>query len=41
MQDAVNAVLTGAAEPADALADAQETAQQALDEAWERVEAEE
>jgi len=41
MQDAVNAVLTGEAEPADALADAQETAQQALDEAWERVEAEE
>ena len=38
MQDAVNAVLTGEAEPADALADAQETAQQALDEAWERVE---
>ncbi|WP_203136459.1 extracellular solute-binding protein [Microbacterium sp. JZ31] len=34
MQDAVNAVLSGEAEPADALAQAQETAQKALDDAW-------
>lgn len=40
MNDAVNAVLTGEAEPADALADAQQQAQEALDEAWERVEGE-
>jgi multiple sugar transport system substrate-binding protein len=33
-QDEVNKVLTGDAEPADALAAAQEAAQQALDEAW-------
>lgn len=40
MQDAVNAVLTGEAEPADALAEAQQVAQEALDEAWARVEGE-
>lgn len=34
LQDAVNAVLNGQAEPAEALANAQETAQSALDEAW-------
>ena len=33
-QDEVNRVLTGDKEPADALADAQEAAQDALDEAW-------
>ncbi len=33
-QDEVNKVLTGDKEPAEALADAQESAQQALDEAW-------
>jgi multiple sugar transport system substrate-binding protein len=33
-QDEVNKVLTGDKEPADALADAQEAAQAALDEAW-------
>jgi len=34
MQEAVNRVLNGQAEPAEALAEAQETAQAALDEAW-------
>lgn len=34
-QDAVNRVLNGQAEPADALAEAQEKAQTALDKAWE------
>jgi len=34
MQDAVNKVLNGQATPEEALAEAQETAQQALDEAW-------
>lgn len=38
MQDAVNAVLSGEAEPADALAEAQETAQKALDDAWAEME---
>lgn len=38
MQDAVNAVLSGEAEPADALAEAQQVAQQALDEAWTKME---
>ena len=33
-QDEVNKVLTGDKDPADALAAAQESAQQALDEAW-------
>jgi multiple sugar transport system substrate-binding protein len=33
-QDEVNKVLTGDKEPADALADAQQAAQEALDEAW-------
>lgn len=33
-QDQVNQVLTGDKEPAEAMADAQEAAQQALDEAW-------
>jgi multiple sugar transport system substrate-binding protein len=33
-QDEVNKVLTGDKEPADALADAQDAAQKALDEAW-------
>lgn len=33
-QDAVNAVLNGQAEPAEALAGAQEVAQEALDDAW-------
>jgi multiple sugar transport system substrate-binding protein len=33
-QDEVNKVLTGDKDPAEALADAQESAQQALDEAW-------
>ncbi|MGP3535674.1 ABC transporter substrate-binding protein [Microbacterium sp. RD1] len=37
MQDAVNGVLNGQAEPAAALAQAQETAQQALDEAWAKL----
>jgi multiple sugar transport system substrate-binding protein len=38
MQDAVNSVLNGQAEPADALADAQQNAQEALDEAWAEIE---
>ncbi|WP_261167005.1 ABC transporter substrate-binding protein [Microbacterium sp. Marseille-Q6965] len=38
MNDAVNAVLTGQSEPAEALAEAQQVAQEALDEAWARVE---
>lgn len=40
VQDAVNSVLNGQAEPADALARAQQSAQSALDEAWDRVESE-
>jgi multiple sugar transport system substrate-binding protein len=39
MQEAVNRVLNGQAEPAEALAEAQETAQAALDEAWAELEA--
>jgi multiple sugar transport system substrate-binding protein len=38
MQDAVNAVLSGEAEPADALAEAQQVAQKALDDAWAKME---
>jgi multiple sugar transport system substrate-binding protein len=38
MQDAVNSVLNGEATPEEALAEAQETAQQALDEGWENLE---
>ncbi|MDN3310376.1 extracellular solute-binding protein [Microbacterium oryzae] len=38
MNDAINDVLSGDAEAADALAQAQETAQQALDDAWATVE---
>ena len=38
MQDAVNSVLNGEATPEEALAEAQETAQQALDEGWEKLE---
>jgi multiple sugar transport system substrate-binding protein len=38
--DAVNAVLNGQAEPADALATAQEQAQEALDEGWAALESE-
>lgn len=38
MFDAVNSVLNGEATPADALAKAQQTAQAALDEAWDKVE---
>ncbi|MDF2992449.1 MAG: transporter substrate-binding protein [Microbacterium sp.] len=38
MQGAVNDVLNGEATPEDALADAQETAQKALDEAWAELE---
>ncbi|WP_460723519.1 extracellular solute-binding protein [Microbacterium aureliae] len=38
--DAVNAVLNGQAEPADALADAQQKAQSALDDAWASLESE-
>jgi len=38
MQDAVNSVLSGEAEPADALAEAQQTAQKALDDAWAEME---
>lgn len=38
MQDAVNSVLNGEATPEEALADAQETAQKALDEGWENLE---
>ncbi|MFJ6653936.1 extracellular solute-binding protein [Microbacterium sp. NPDC091313] len=37
MQDAVNSVLNGQAEPADALATAQKTAQKALDDAWAKL----
>jgi multiple sugar transport system substrate-binding protein len=40
LQDAVNSVLNGEATPADALADAQQTAQTALDEAWSDLESE-
>jgi multiple sugar transport system substrate-binding protein len=39
--DAVNSVLTGDAEPAEALAEAQESAQEALDEAWAKLDDEE
>lgn len=38
MQDAVNSVLNGEATPEEALAEAQETAQKALDEGWEKLE---
>ena len=38
MQDAVNKVLNGQATPEEALAEAQETAQKALDEAWAEIE---
>jgi multiple sugar transport system substrate-binding protein len=38
MQEAVNQVLNGQAEPAEALAEAQETAQAALDEGWAELE---
>jgi multiple sugar transport system substrate-binding protein len=41
MQDAVNSVLNGEAAPEEALAEAQETAQQALDEGWENLESDE
>jgi multiple sugar transport system substrate-binding protein len=41
MQDAVNSVLDGEAAPEEALAEAQETAQQALDEGWENLESDE
>lgn len=41
MQDAVNSVLNGQAEPAEALAAAQQTAQEALDEAWAKLDSEE
>lgn len=37
LQDAVNSVLNGQAEPADALAKAQEAAQSALDDAWSKL----
>jgi multiple sugar transport system substrate-binding protein len=40
MQDAVNSVLNGEATPEEALGEAQETAQQALDEGWEKLESE-
>ncbi len=40
MQDAVNAVLNGQAEPRDALSAAQEQAQAALDEGWAKLESE-
>jgi multiple sugar transport system substrate-binding protein len=40
LQDAVNSVLNGESTPADALADAQENAQKALDEAWSDLESE-
>lgn len=39
MFEAVNSVLNGEAEPADALAEAQETSQAALDEGWAELEA--
>ena len=38
MQDAVNSVLNGEATPEEALAEAQETAQKALDEGWQTLE---
>ena len=38
MQDAVNKVLNGQATPEEALAEAQKTAQKALDEAWAEIE---
>ena len=40
LQDAVNSVLNGQATPEEALAEAQENAQTALDEAWAKLEAE-
>lgn len=40
LQDAVNSVLNGQAEPEAAMAAAQETAQSALDEAWAKLESE-
>ncbi len=39
MKDAVNAVLNGQKNPADALRDAQGTAQAALDAAWAKLDA--
>ena len=41
MKDAVNKVLDGKAEPKDALAHAQQVAQEALDDAWERLDGDE
>jgi len=38
LQDAVNSVLNGEATPEEALAEAQETAQKALDEGWTTLE---
>lgn len=38
MQSAVNKVLNGQATPEEALAEAQETAQKALDDAWSELE---
>jgi multiple sugar transport system substrate-binding protein len=38
MQDAVNSVLNGEATPEEALAEAQDTAQKALDEGWKTLE---
>ena len=38
MQDAVNSVLNGEATPEEALAEAQDTAQKALDEGWQTLE---
>jgi multiple sugar transport system substrate-binding protein len=38
LQDAVNSVLNGQAEPRDALAKAQQTAQKALDDGWAQLE---
>jgi multiple sugar transport system substrate-binding protein len=40
MQDAVNSVLNGQATPADAMATAQQNAQQALDDAWAELDGE-
>ncbi|HEX5858993.1 MAG TPA: ABC transporter substrate-binding protein [Microbacterium sp.] len=40
LQDAVNSVLNGQAEPEEALQKAQSNAQKALDEAWDKLEAE-
>ena len=41
LQDAVNSVLNGQAEPEEAMAKAQANAQKALDEAWDELEAQE